>query len=54
VRRSGGIWLLSAAAAGGAHAEVVRTAGEVKPALERALRAIREQRRAAVIDAYVV
>jgi acetolactate synthase-1/2/3 large subunit len=43
-----------AAAAGGAHAEVVRTAGEVKPALERALRAIREQRRAAVIDAYVV
>jgi acetolactate synthase-1/2/3 large subunit len=43
-----------AAAAGGAHAEVVRTAGEVKPALERALRAIREQRRAAVIDAHVV
>ncbi len=40
-----------AAAAGGAHPERIRTAAEVKPALERALRAIREQGRAAVIDA---
>ena len=40
-----------AAAAGGAHPETVRTASEVKPALERALRAIREEGRAAVIDA---
>jgi acetolactate synthase-1/2/3 large subunit len=42
-----------AAAAGGAHAEVVKTVGEVKPALERALRAIREEKRAAVIDAHI-
>ena len=40
-----------AAAAGGAHPERIRTAAEVKPALERAMRAIREQGRAAVIDA---
>jgi hypothetical protein len=38
-------------AAGGAHPETVRTAAEVKPALERAMRAIREEGRAAVIDA---
>jgi len=42
-----------AAAAGGAHAERVKTVAEVKPALERALRAIREERRAAVIDAHI-
>jgi acetolactate synthase-1/2/3 large subunit len=42
-----------AAAAGGAHAEVVTAAAEVLPALERALFAIRTQRRAAVIDAHV-
>jgi len=42
-----------AAAAGGAHPEIVRSVAEVKPALERALRAIREERRAAVIDAHV-
>ncbi len=40
-----------AAAAGGAHAETVRSASEVKPALERAMRAIRDEGRAAVIDA---
>jgi acetolactate synthase I/II/III large subunit len=40
-----------AAAAGGAHPETVRSASEVKPALERAMRAIREEGRAAVIDA---
>jgi acetolactate synthase I/II/III large subunit len=40
-----------AVAAGGAHPETVRTAAEVKPALERAMRAIREEGRAAVIDA---
>ena len=40
-----------AAAAGGAHPERIRTAAEVKPALERALRAIREEGRAAVVDA---
>lgn len=40
-----------AAAAGGAHPERVRTAAEVKPALERAIRAIREEGRSAVIDA---
>ena len=42
-----------AAAAGGAHPENVRSVAEVKPALERALRAIRDERRAAVIDAHV-
>lgn len=40
-----------AAAAGGAHAQKVRTVSEVKPALERALDAIRRERRCAVIDA---
>jgi acetolactate synthase I/II/III large subunit len=42
-----------AAAAGGAHPEVVRSVAEVKPALERALRAVREEKRAAVIDARI-
>jgi acetolactate synthase-1/2/3 large subunit len=42
-----------AAAAGGAHAERVRSVGEVKAALERALHAVRHERRAAVIDAHV-
>jgi acetolactate synthase I/II/III large subunit len=42
-----------AAAAGGAHPEIVRSVAEVKPALERALRVIREERRAVVIDAHV-
>jgi acetolactate synthase-1/2/3 large subunit len=42
-----------AAAAGRAHPETVRTVAEVKPALERALRAIRDEGRAAVIDAHV-
>ena len=40
-----------AAAAGGAHPEKVRSVAEVKPALERALHAIRDEKRAAVIDA---
>ena len=42
-----------AAAAGGAHAETVRSVAELKPALERALRAIRDEKRAAVIDAHI-
>ncbi len=42
-----------AAAAGGAHPEAVRSVAEVKPALERSLRAIRDERRSAVIDAHV-
>lgn len=42
-----------AAAAGGAHAETVRRPGEVMPALERALNAVRSERRAAVIDAWL-
>jgi acetolactate synthase-1/2/3 large subunit len=42
-----------AAAAGGAHAETVRSVSEVKPALERALRAVLREKRAAVIDAHV-
>ena len=42
-----------AAAAGGAHAERVRTVEELEPALERALHAIREEKRAAVIDAHI-
>ncbi|HET9865619.1 MAG TPA: thiamine pyrophosphate-dependent enzyme, partial [Steroidobacteraceae bacterium] len=41
-----------AGAAGGAHAETVRAVAEVKPALDRALRAIREGR-SAVIDAHI-
>jgi acetolactate synthase-1/2/3 large subunit len=42
-----------AAAAGGAHAELVRRPDEVEPALERALRAVLEERRCAVIDAWL-
>lgn len=42
-----------AAAAGGAHPETVRGVAEVRPALERALRVIREEKRSAVIDAHV-
>ncbi len=42
-----------AAAAGGAHAEIVRKPQEVAPALERALRAVREERRCAVVDAWL-
>ena len=42
-----------AAAAGGAHIEVGKAAAQVDAALTRALRAIREERRAAVIDAVV-
>jgi len=42
-----------AAAAGGAHAERVASMAEVGPALERALRAIRQEKRAAVIDARI-
>jgi acetolactate synthase-1/2/3 large subunit len=42
-----------AAAAGGAHPETVRRADEVEPALQRALQAIREQGRSAVIDAWL-
>ena len=42
-----------AAAAGGAHAETVRGVAELAPAIERALRAIRVEKRAAVIDAHV-
>jgi len=42
-----------AAAAGGAHAEVVRSVADVKPALQRALRAVLQERRSAVIDAHI-
>ncbi len=42
-----------AAAAGGAHPEIVRRPEEVAPALERALRAVREEHRCAVIDAWL-
>ena len=42
-----------AAAAGGAHAEIMRKPQEVAPALERALRAVREERRCAVVDAWL-
>ena len=42
-----------AAAAGGAHPETVRSVAEVKPALERALHAMRRECRAAVIDAHI-
>jgi len=42
-----------AAAAGGAHAERVQSIAEVGPALERALHAVRVEKRAAVIDAQV-
>ena len=42
-----------AAAAGGALPQTVRRADEVEPALQRALQAVREQRRSAVIDAWL-
>jgi acetolactate synthase-1/2/3 large subunit len=42
-----------AAAAGGAHAEIVRAVAEVEPALQRALRAVRQEGRSAVIDAHI-
>jgi len=42
-----------AAAAGGAHPETVRSVAELKPAIERALNAIRKEKRAAVIDAHI-
>jgi acetolactate synthase-1/2/3 large subunit len=42
-----------AAAAGGAHAETIRRTEEVIPAIERAVRAVREEGRCAVIDASV-
>jgi len=42
-----------AAAAGGALGLTVRRAEEVRPALERALAAVREERRCAVIDAWL-
>jgi acetolactate synthase-1/2/3 large subunit len=42
-----------AAAAGGAHAETVRGVADVRGALERALHAVRHERRAAVIDAHI-
>jgi acetolactate synthase-1/2/3 large subunit len=43
-----------AAAAGGAHAEVVKSPDEVDAAIARALRAVRVEKRAAVIDAHVM
>jgi len=42
-----------AAAAGGAHPETVRSVAELEPAIERALNAIRKEKRAAVIDAHI-
>jgi acetolactate synthase-1/2/3 large subunit len=42
-----------AAAAGGAHSEVITRAEEVIPALERAVRVVREEGRCAVVDASV-
>ena len=42
-----------AAAAGSAHPEIVRRPDEVGPALERALRAVREAGRCAVVDAWL-
>jgi acetolactate synthase-1/2/3 large subunit len=42
-----------AAAAGGAHAERIQRVDEVGPAIERAIRAVREEKRCAVIDASV-
>ncbi|MBX5461982.1 MAG: thiamine pyrophosphate-requiring protein [Steroidobacteraceae bacterium] len=42
-----------AAAAGNAHAERISRAEEVEPALERAVRAVREEGRCAVVDARV-
>jgi acetolactate synthase-1/2/3 large subunit len=42
-----------AAAAGGAHPETVRSVAQLKPALERALRVIRNEKRAAVMDVHI-
>ncbi len=42
-----------AAAAGGAHPEIVRRPDDVEPALQRALHAIRNEGRCAVIDAWL-
>ncbi|HET7811436.1 MAG TPA: thiamine pyrophosphate-requiring protein [Steroidobacteraceae bacterium] len=42
-----------AAAAGGAHAETVRSVAELQPAITRALQAVRDGKRSAVIDAHV-
>jgi len=42
-----------AAAAGGAHGEVIKRVDEVEAAIARAVRAVREEGRAAVIDAWV-
>jgi len=42
-----------AAAAGGAHAETVRSVAELEPAIARALKAIREEKRSAVLDVHV-
>jgi len=42
-----------AAAAGGAHAETVRSVAELQPAIERALNAVRREKRSAVIDAHI-
>src|SRR4029078_11310104 len=42
-----------AAAAGGAHPETVRSVAELEPAIERALNAIRKEKRAAGIDAHI-
>jgi acetolactate synthase-1/2/3 large subunit len=42
-----------AAAAGGAHPETVRSVAELKPAIERALRAIKSENRSAVIDVHI-
>jgi len=42
-----------AAAAGGAHAETVRSVAELQPAIERALNAVRNEKRSAVIDAHI-
>lgn len=42
-----------AAAAGGAHPETVRHPRELEPALQRALRAVREEKRCAVLDVWL-
>jgi acetolactate synthase-1/2/3 large subunit len=42
-----------AAAAGGAFARTIKHPDEVAPAIEEALRAVRTEKRAAVIDAWL-
>ncbi|HEX5432490.1 MAG TPA: thiamine pyrophosphate-dependent enzyme, partial [Bryobacteraceae bacterium] len=42
-----------AAAAGGAFARIVKDPGEVSPAIRDALRAVREEKRAAVVDVWL-